>query len=241
MESQYDIKAWAGETTVGRRIFNYNFRMLGREFSGWQLLKSVQMHKDRSLSEMTYLWQRKDAPEQQLVSVNVAELPDWRAAHRHLHRMLEHTMRPDLPRGNSSLLAVGDIEFVAREPQSDVPAAVQFTRGNLVVAVSSVGSVTVDVSETAAIVDKILSTPPTKVPSLRPLARLRAPRAVQARARVGASLVKNLKKIGDTWLNVTVPDGEVKRSGDALVYLTPRPGKKSVQIVSVRTGTKRGD
>jgi hypothetical protein len=31
MESTYDIKAWAGETTLGRRVFNYNFRMIGRE------------------------------------------------------------------------------------------------------------------------------------------------------------------------------------------------------------------
>ena len=63
----YNLKAWAGETTLGRHIFNYNFRMFGREVPGWQMLKAVTMHKDRTLSEITYLWQNKDAAEQQLV------------------------------------------------------------------------------------------------------------------------------------------------------------------------------
>src|SRR5260370_20922895 len=97
MESDYDTKAWSRETELGRRIFNYNFRMFGREITGWELLKAVPMHRDRTLSEMTYLWQNKSAPKQQLVRVNVGELPDWRSAQKHLLGMLENSMRPDIP------------------------------------------------------------------------------------------------------------------------------------------------
>src|SRR5260370_33877190 len=85
MESDYDTKAWSRETELGRRIFNYNFRMFGREITGWELLKAVPMHRVSTLSEMTYIWQNKSAPKQQLVRVNVGELPDWRSAQKHLH------------------------------------------------------------------------------------------------------------------------------------------------------------
>ena len=236
MDSHYDIKAWAGETTLGRRLFNYNFRMLGREVTGWQMLKVVPMHRDSVLLEMTYLWQSKDAPNRQLVRVNVGELADWRAAQKHLLGILEHSMRPDLPRGTGKLAAVGDIEFVARELQSDISAAVQFTRGNIAVAVNSVGSVTVDVSDIAAIVDRMLTEPPTSVPSLRRLAKLQLPKTILVKGRKRVRLLKSLKKVGDRWLKAIVPDGELRRSGDALEYTTPQPGKKTVQIFSIRTG-----
>lgn len=233
MEPQYDIKAWAVETTVGRRVFNCNFRMLGREVKGWQLLKAVPMHRDRRSSEMTYLWRSTEAPEQ-LVRVSGSELTDWREAQKQLMDMLMHSMRPDLPRGTGRLAEVGDIQFVARAPGSDIPAAVQFTRGNIAVAVNSVGSVTIDVSDIAAIVDRALSEPPTKVPSLRTLAKRQVPKTVLVKGKTGVSLVKNLKKVGDAWLKAIVPDGELRRKGEALVYLSPQPGKKTVQIFNIR-------
>jgi hypothetical protein len=233
MESTYDIKAWADETTLGRRVFNYSFRMSGREVPGWHMLKAVVMHRDRTLSEMTYLWQKSDAADA-LVRVSISELTDWRMAQKQLLTILEHCMRPDVPRGTGERATIGDIQFVARSAQSDIPAAVQFTRGNIAASVNSVGSMAVDVSDLATIVDRVLRDPPTKTPSLRKLAKVLAPRAVTVKDRKGASLVKSLKRMGDDWLKVIVPDGELRRKGDALVYLTSRYGKKSVQIYSIR-------
>jgi hypothetical protein len=209
--------------------------MSGRELAGWQLLKAVPMHRDRTLTETTYLWRSQEAPERQMVRVSVAELPHWRAAQTHLRDALAHTMRPDIPRGTGSLSNVGDIEFVAREPQSDIPAAVQFTRGNVAVQVNSVGSVTVDVSNVAAAVDHALAEPPTKVRALRAAAKRVTPRSVVVRKQ-GAPLVKDLRKVGDRWIKVIVPDGELRRRGDALVYTSTEPGKKDVQIFTIGRG-----
>ena len=39
MSAQYDTAEWAAETTLGRRVFNANFRMTGNELPGWQLVK----------------------------------------------------------------------------------------------------------------------------------------------------------------------------------------------------------
>ena len=235
MELNYDLKSWASETDLGRRIFNYNFRMLGREIPGWQMLKVVPMHQDGVLSEITWLWQNKQQPDRELVRVNVVETADWRAAQKHLLRMLSHCMKPDLPRGTGRLTTLGDIEFVARAPESDLAAAVQFVRGNSVVSVNSVGSMTIDVSDIAVRVDRLLSEPPNTIPVLRKLTRQQPSKAVIAKRKGAMSLIRDLGKFGDRWLKVITPDGEVRRKGKSLSYLAPQPGKKSVQIFSILT------
>ena len=234
MESQYDLKAWASETTRGRRVFNHNFRMSGRELAGWQLLKAVPMHRDRSLTETAYVWQSKEAPDRQVIRVSVAELPDWRSAQKHLRDALAHSMRPDLPRGTGGLADVGDVEFVARVVPSDVPAAIQFARGNIAVAVNSVGSVAIDVSDVASGVDRTLAEPPAKMASPRTMAKRLSPKTVTVRRRAGVDLVKDLRRVGDRWLKAIVPDGELRRRGNVLVYKSSEPGKKAVQIYSIR-------
>jgi hypothetical protein len=236
MESKYDNKAWSRETELGRRIFNYNFRMLGREVRGWELLKVVPMHTDRALSEMTYLWQNKNAPKRELVRINVSELLDWRAAQKHFLGILQHSMRPDIPRGTGTLAALGDIEFVAKAAQSDIPAAIQFTRGNIAVAANSVGSVSIDVSDIAFIVDRMLIEPPIRIPSLRKYAKQISPRRVRTRGTDEAALIKDVKFAGNAWLKVIVPDGELRRRDGAIEYMTKQLGSKSVQIFLIRAG-----
>ena len=194
------------------------------------------MHRDRRLSEITYLWQNTDAPDRELVRVNVLETADWQAAQKHLLVILHHCMRPDLPRGTGKLAMLGDIEFVARAPRSDLPAAIQFVRGNIVISVNSVGSVTIDVSNMAAIIDLVLTEPPTSVPFLREWAKLELPKTVTAKRKGALPLVKDLTTIGDRWLKVMTPDGELRRKGDSLVYITPQPGTKRVQIFSILIG-----
>jgi hypothetical protein len=235
METQYDVKGWAEETSVGRRVFNYNFHMSGGELAGWQLVKTVPMHADRQVTETTYLWQSEDAPGRHVVRVNIAALANWRAAQKHLVTMLAHTMRPDLPRASGALAAVGDIEFVARMPETDVPAAVLFARGNIAVAVNSVGSVAVDVSDIAETVDRLLTESPAKLPpSVRRSATRLSPKVVDVKKKDGVMLVKSLRKTGDLWLKVIASDGELHRKADALVYKSAQPGRRAVEIFSIR-------
>ena len=233
MESKYDSKTWATETSLGRRVFNHNFRIKGSDVADWPLLKAVPMHKDERLAETTFVVRSKDSPERHLISVNVTELADWRAAQKHLLEILDHCMRPDIPRGTGGAATVGDVSFVARAPESDIPAAIQFTRGNIAVAVSSVGSVNIDVSAVAAAVDRLLSEPTGKLPSIKKLAKALAPKTVVIRSKEGSRLVRSLKATGDAWLKVIVPDGELRREDNALVYVSRKHGKKSVRIASM--------
>jgi hypothetical protein len=50
--------------------------------------------------------------------------------------------------------------------------------------------------------------------------------------------VEDLGSLGDAWLKVIVPDGEVHRRGDALVYLASEPGRKAVQVFSIPLTTR---
>jgi hypothetical protein len=51
-------------------------------------------------------------------------------------------------------------------------------------------------------------------------------------AREPHPLIKGLKKLPPPkmWLKVIVPDGELKRKGEDLIYTSPSAGKKRVSV-----------
>jgi hypothetical protein len=226
MQSSFDSEQWAVGTTRGRHVFNYCYRMLGRELTGWVLLKAVSMEQTRELSEDVYLWQSKKDPSRETIRVSIAELDDWRLAQRRLLTTLTHCMRPNIPRGTGAIGEVGDVNFVGRDPQSDAPAAIFFTRGNVCLAVNSVGSLSTDVSKIARSVDRALSEPPVKTRT-----RIQK-RVLVVKPEQSYPLIKNLRKAAPRggWLKVIAPDGELARKGNSLIYASPHGGKKEIGI-----------
>ena len=110
-----------------------------------------------------------------------------------------------------------------------------FVRGNIAVSVNSVGSVTIDVSEIAAIVDRLLTEPPA-MPSLREWPNRDRRKRFSSKVRKRAA-GERLKKVGDGWLKVMIPDGELRRKGDAVIYISRQPGKKVVRIYAINVRT----
>lgn len=228
MESRYDRKAWAAATTLGRRVYNFNFRLAAVDIPGWQLLKAIPMHVDPQTVETVYVLRPKDGPPEQLIRIGTAELSSWRAAQDYLTQLLDHTMRPDLPATTNEL---GDVAFVAKEQPSDAPAAAQFTRGNIAITISSVGEATASPLPLAAAIDRLLSQPVALLPHLTKFASRKKPQTVLPRGKLGATLVKDLpRSTGSAWMKVTVPDGELLRKDKALVYVSGKKTKQSVQI-----------
>jgi hypothetical protein len=230
------VEEWAAGTTRGRHIFNYGFRMFGGELRGWEMLKSVVMESGRGVEETVYLWQRKDDPGREMVRVAVAEFPRWQLAQNRLHEVLNNSMRPEVPRATGRLAKLGDVTFAARDPQSDVPAAVSFTRGNACVSVNSVGERNVDVSEIVARLDRALGESPTKAEVEKGRARARAPKTASVKAGQSHVLIENLREAAPrgAWLKVIAPDGELSREGDALIYVSSQAGKKDIGTYVVR-------
>ena len=238
MDTLYDVKEWARGTTRGRHVFNYNFRLAGDEIKGWELLKVVPMQGPGQLEEKVYLWQSKANPGREMVRVSIAERHNWRQAQERLHEELNHSMRPAIPRGTGKLAAVGDVTFVGRDPQSDVPAAISFVRGNVYVSIPSVGERNVDVSEFASQLDRLLSESPSRSVLDKGRVRVRAPKVATVEAGKPHVLIENLPAAAPRgqWLKIVAADGELSRQGDALVYSSPQGGKKQIGTFLMRSG-----
>lgn len=233
MDTAYDVNEWAAGTTRGRHVFNHNFRMVGNELKGWELVKAVAL-QERELEEMVYLWQSKADPQREMVRVTVAERDDWQQAQMRLREALGQSMRPDLPRG-AGKLALGDVLFVGRDPVSDVPAAISFTRGNIFVSVASVGERNVDVSEIAARLDRLLSEPPSKadLDKRRARERLKAATIGAGEDHIVFEKLSTATPRGE-WLKIIAPDGELRMQGDVLSYSSPDGGKKQIATFVMR-------
>jgi hypothetical protein len=234
VDIDYDIEEWARTTTLGRRIFNYNYRMRGNELRGWELVKQTTMQDGPQVGERVYVWQRKGSEGEEVIRISIAELHHWRLALEQLRAQLSHSMRRDIARGEGRA-AAGDIGFAADAPKSGIVAAVTFTRGNVCVSIASVGSQEVDVRPVARSLDAAFVELPQKK-ALRDRSQTVKRRAVAVKARRSTPLFERLSDAvpGGGWLKVVAPDGELSREGDALVYVSPDAGRKQVGIFTAR-------
>ncbi len=229
MATQDSLQAWADETDLGRRLFNHNYRPLETEAAGWSLIKSVSPHADDELTEWVYLWQDAGAP-QRLIRVDVAELPAWQEAQCYLAGTFEQSMRPDIPRPEGVLRAVGDVQFVASSADVDHPENIRFSRGNVAVSVSSVGRDPVDVSDLAAMIDRDLSV--LRAPSTLSAAELRP--LAEARHSSRQLQIAAIDPADSSWTQVLVEGGEVRRERNAIVYKPGEAGDHGPSEVHLR-------
>jgi len=228
MSTEYDKDEWAAGTTRGRQVFNFGYRLTGSEFKGWKLLKTVLMQDGRDLIEKVYLWASGSDPKHEMLRVSITERYYWKLAQETLHQYLMECMRPDIPKGAKNLAQLGDVNYVTREPRTNIAGAIVFTRGNVCVSVSNAGEKNVDVSEMAAVLERALSQPSAKAGKRQ--VRVRIPEWVDVTARKPVVLVERLPEAVPRrgWLKIIVPDGELRRKGDALIYVSPEGGKKRV-------------
>jgi hypothetical protein len=230
MNGTYDTEAWAERTTLGRRVFNAGFTLDAIDHAGWRLIKSVPMEA-RGEREVAYILQRGDDLKRELVRVDIAETDAWRDAHGRLAGELDSSMRANVPEGTGALATTGDVNFTVREPASDLPVAISFTRGNLFVRLASVGDQSVAVDGLARQIDGALSQPPQRRDVTRRGTAVQ-PVEITARGKGGRRIVfRSLTGAvpAGTWLKVIAPDGELRREGRALAIIVDGPGTRTIQ------------
>jgi hypothetical protein len=236
MNTAYNVQEWAAGIERGGQVFNYNYRMLGNELKDWQLIKVVTLQEGPDAIEKAYMWQSKADPEHEMVRVDITERHDWRQALESLHQHLMECMRTDIPRGTKDLARLGDIVFVSRDPEASLPGAVSFTRGNMLISVSSVGEKNIDVSDFAAKLDSALNDPPANREMASGKVRALSPTAKPTlKANEAHVLIDELPKAasGGEWLKIMVSDGELSRKGDALIYVPAQGGEKQVETFAI--------
>lgn len=231
-ESAYNLEEWGVATTTGRHIFNYNYRMTRTDLKGWELVNTVEAESEPGVTEKIYVWEKVGSKGQELARVCISEHDDWRTAQAQLRKHLLHSMRTNIPRGSGKLAALGDVNFVGQPNGSRVVAATFFTRGNVTVTVSSAGNKTVvDVSKIASMLDRSLSEPPEQQKIKTGLAERLAPKSVKVKKQGTATVIEKLPEPvpRSGWLKIVAPDGELRREGDSVIYLSPQAGEKRIR------------
>ncbi len=236
MDSQYDKKEWEKVTTLGRRLFIYNYGMRGNEFAGWELIKTAVMESEPGVEETIYMWQRKKSHEEELIQVSIFESSYWRHAEHHLMNQLQHCMRPDIPRGKGKTASIGDVQHIGQAPKSEDITAIFFSRGNLQVTVRSVGSKPVDVVALAKKMDNRFIKPPTKAEEKAGVVSTLKPATLTVKKAKRAVLLEKLPEPipRSGWTKVLVPEGELRRDGDVLYFTSEKAGQKSVEILNFK-------
>src|SRR5262245_8968666 len=107
MDSPYDIKHWAANTSLGRRLFNHGYRVWPAQFQDWTLVKTRSLAVSRTTNETIYLWKSTGGSPNALVRISIVEHHDWRRAQRTLQSVLAHCTTPRLFPGTGPLFGVG--------------------------------------------------------------------------------------------------------------------------------------
>lgn len=234
-EPRYDLEQWAAATELGRRVFNYNYTMTGSELPGWALVNTIDTEPEPGLTERIYIWEKKGSEGKQLIRVSVTETNEWRRAQTQLQTQLVYSMRRDVPQGKGKLAKIGDVSFAAQPEGAKIVASVLFTRGNLSVSVNSVGEEMVDVASVAGKLDRAFTESPSKKDIEKKRAEDRSPKPVKLkkleRKRVIDELPERITRNG--WIKVIVPDGEIARDDDTLVYESAIAGTKQIEAFFV--------
>jgi hypothetical protein len=230
-EPRYDLDEWAAATELGRRVFNYNYAMTGTELPGWELVNTVNTEQEPGLTERLFVWEKKGSEGKQLIRVGITETNEWRRAQAQLQTQLVYSMRRDVPRGKGKLAKIGDVSFAAQPEDAKEVASVLFTRGNLSVSVNSVGEALVDVASVAGKLDRAFSEPPSKKDLERKLVEDRSPKPLKLKKRERKRLIDELPEriIHNGWIKIIVPDGELSREDDSLVYESADAGAKQIE------------
>lgn len=207
--------------------------MVGDELAGWHLLKTMPMETSDGLRELVYVWEGPEGAGRELLRIGTAELPDWRLAQERL------AASPD-PGAIETQASMGDVAVVERDPETELPVAISFARGNAYVSVRSAGDRVIDVTAAADLLDRTMRLPPG--PSAVDGATIEEGVLEVAAHEEGEERVI-IQSIVHTahggWLKVFAPDGELRRAGDSLIYVARSVGPTRIRTFVVRLGTKR--
>jgi hypothetical protein len=230
MSEDYYAKIFEAAALKGRGLLNLNVALENEEFSGFKLVKTFVMERASEVTEKIYMWQPTGgALPGALVRVSVAEMKDSSTAKNRLWRELKQSMRPQIAPGIGRLAAIGDINFVGNEPESEQAGGITFVRGNVCVTVRNAGDRPIDLSQFAKELDERLG--PVLTPRTLGAKQVR-PHEDRTLAMEADKTVTVIEAVDPArgWVKVVVPDGELRKEGNSVVYKADTSGAKQVQI-----------
>ncbi len=250
MNTPQDMGAWRVAAAGVPSVYIHNYRMLGAELKGWELVNVAEMADSPGAVEHVYLWARKGFDGKALLRVSISEFGDVGSALLGLQGVLANSMNPEVPPAPKALVPAAGVAFAAGAgagagagaikgaPKGDQGKkaelhAAWLQLGNLTLRIDSVGDEPADVAPLV----KLLATRFTKPPSSAALAGAQASEikpGARARAAVAgdaAPLIENLAQHAqrNRWVQVLAPTGELRREGDAVLYAGPAAGRHAAR------------
>ena len=247
MDKEYYAKILEEAAPKGRGLLVYNVELQANYFNGFKLVKRFVMERTSTLTEKVYIFQPVgESGSDVMIRVSLAELNNAENAKARLGQELTQSMRPEIPPGTGELEAVGDVNFVGRSGPADLTAGISFTRGNICVTVRNAGAKRVDVSELAKQIDELLcgerrvdADENAESAGMRTSAVERSSRAgrtegrpVAVRGRERVMVVRELSELTaeEGWVRISVPQGELSREGNAVVYWAEAAGDVEMRM-----------
>ena len=223
MNADRDTARWAAETTLGRRLYNHNVLVRGTELRGWEPLKATRAEPEPGVAEQVLLLRRAQREQGDAdLRIDILEAADWRQAQLLLLRALEDCMNPDVPRATGALAQAADIAFAARGSEDRVGATFA-ARGNVMFRVTSLSAEAgTEVPGWTRKLDALLTQAPAQASPDGSAVKAQRGEAVELIADVASAA-------GPGWLKVIVPDGEVRREGQRLVYVADKAGSRRIE------------
>lgn len=226
------LDAWGKRTDIGRRLLLLNFFLAGKEFPGWQLHKTIAGRMATPGRFNTYIWQKADSKEEELMKIEIAEVSSWRDAHETLLATLEGYELPWFEEAESTYAELGDIAFVRFG--SIIPAAI-FVRANLMARLHSVGRKDVSVLEPARLMDELFVSEPT-APEHKISPQIEAFSTEQTTVQTNEALQLDIQAADPLgralWHKLTTDQGELWLQEDAPYFKSAVPGQREIKLYS---------
>lgn len=230
---QYDVQKWAKQTKVGKRTFIWKFFMRGKEIPGWTLTKTIpeQIYEDRRI--LTYMWQKTEGDEEELIKIDVVESPSWRQAHETLLELLGKYQALQLPEAASRNIEIGDVAFVGFG--ETIQSAI-FARANMIVRIHGVGKQDVSIVNTAKQIDELFVSRPQLskkgvVPEIESFSSDR--RSAKINEIVTLSMRAKEPLDRPLWYKFIVNQGELFVRDEKVCFSSKTPGQPEISLFVV--------
>ncbi|NGP89030.1 hypothetical protein [Fodinibius halophilus] len=227
-----DLEQWAKETDKGKHIFVWKHFMAGKEFQGWELLKSISEPLQDDLLMHTYMWSNTQNNEQ-LVKINILESTSWRQSQKNLLSFFDNFEAPSLDRAETKDINVGDIAFVGF---GEIVQAITFSRANMLARVQSVGDEGLPVTEITAQLDRFFGERPAPSkegvrPEFEHFEASSNTTAINEAITLSVEAIDPLKR--DLWYKFIASGGELAVEDEQLRFQSNKEGKFEITAYAI--------
>lgn len=213
-----------------KQMFIHNYFLAGNEFPEWNLIKKISIPLADKVNFQSYIWKNIRSEEEELVRVDIIEAKSWFKAQSSLLRLLESYQAPVLIEASERDILVGDFAFVGH---SEPVKSLLFTRANMIIRITSVGTHDVLVRKFAEYIDSLfMSRPDVTEVGVPPKIEGFAPESLSVKIAQRVSLRVDAKDPLNRrlWYKFFVDSGELYIEDNIVFFRSDESGEPEITL-----------